>query len=89
VELGEAQAVAAMEDDIERIVRAALETARQAAVAPDAIAALYFTGGSTGLRLLAQRIAAAFPAARAVRGDRFASVATGLGVFAQRWYGRG
>jgi hypothetical chaperone protein len=40
------------------------------------------------LRLLAQRIAAAFPKARAVRGDRFASVATGLGVFAQRWYGR-
>ncbi len=54
---------------------------------PDAIDALYFTGGSTGLRLLAERIAAAFPAARAVRGDRFASVATGLGVYAQRWFG--
>jgi hypothetical chaperone protein len=85
--LAEAQAVDAIETDIERIVGAARETARQAGLAPAAIDALYFTGGSTGLRLLAQRIAAAFPTARAVRGDRFASVATGLGVYAQRWYG--
>ncbi|MFT3954330.1 MAG: Hsp70 family protein [Piscinibacter sp.] len=88
VELAEAQAVAALEADIERIVAAARETAHQAGVAPEAIDALYFTGGSTGLRLLAQRIAAAFPDARIVRGDRFASVASGLAVFAQRWYGR-
>ncbi len=88
VDLVEAQAVAALDADIERIVEAAHETARQAGLAPDAIGALYFTGGSTGLRLLAQRIAAAFPGARIVRGDRFASVASGLAVFAQRWYGR-
>lgn len=88
VALGESQAVEAIEADIERIVGAARETARQAGLAPGAIDALYFTGGSTGLRLLAQRIAAAFPAARAVRGDRFASVATGLGVFARRWFER-
>jgi len=87
VELGEAEAVQSLDADIERIVAAARDTALQAGLAPDAIDALYFTGGSTGLRLLAQRIAAAFPAARVVRGDRFASVATGLGVFAKRWYG--
>jgi hypothetical chaperone protein len=51
------------------------------------IDALYFTGGSTGLRLLAQQIASAFPDARAVRGDRFSSVATGLGLHAQRLFG--
>ncbi len=89
VELSEPQAVAALDADIERIVAAARETAHQAGLKPEAIDALYFTGGSTGLRLLAQRIAAAFPAARQVRGDRFASVASGLAVFAQRWYGRG
>lgn len=88
VELDEAQALDALEADVARIVGAAQETARQAGVAPGAIDALYFTGGSTGLRVLAQHIAAAFPAAQVVRGDRFASVATGLGVFAQRWYGR-
>lgn len=89
VELSEPQAVAALDTDIERIVAAARETAHQAGLKPESIDALYFTGGSTGLRLLAQRIAAAFPAARQVRGDRFASVASGLAVFAQRWYGRG
>ena len=56
----------------------------QAGLKPRQIDALYFTGGSTGLRLLAERIAAAFPAARAVRGDRFASVASGLGLHAAR-----
>jgi hypothetical chaperone protein len=87
VRLGERQAVDAIEADIERIVAAAHETARRAGLAPAAVDALYFTGGSTGLRLLARRIAAAFPGAQAVRGDRFASVATGLGVFARRLYG--
>jgi hypothetical chaperone protein len=45
---------------------------------------LYLTGGSTGLDLLSERLRAAFPGARLVRGDRFASVATGLALFAQR-----
>jgi hypothetical chaperone protein len=55
-------------------------------LAPQQIDALYFTGGSTGLRLLASRIAEAFPAAHVARGDRFASVATGLALHAQRWF---
>ena len=37
--------------------------------------------------LLASRIAAAFPTAKVVRGDRFASVATGLALHAQRSFG--
>ena len=41
-----------------------------------------------GCGLLADRIAAAFPAAGLVRGDRFASVVTGLGLYARRWFGR-
>ena len=87
VDFAEPQAVAAIEADIERIVATAQETARLAGLASDRIDALYFTGGSTGLRLLAQRIAAAFPAARAVRGDRFASVASGLALHARRSFG--
>jgi len=87
VALAEPQAVAAIDADIERIVETARRTAADAGLAPERIDALYFTGGSTGLRLLAQRIAAAFPSARAVRGDRFASVATGLGLHAQRVFG--
>ncbi len=87
--LTEQQAVDAIEVDIERIVAAAREAVTQAGLTPAQVDALYFTGGSTGLRLLANRIAAAFPAAQVVRGDRFASVATGLGLHAQRWFGRG
>ena len=83
-----AQAVAAMDADLQRIVDAARRDA-----APgrrwraERVDALYFTGGSTGLAPLAQRIAARFPAATVVRGDRFASVAQGLGVHALRVFG--
>ena len=78
----------ALDADIERIVIAAREAAAQAGLKPAQIDALYFTGGSTGLRLLASRLADAFPTARAMRGDRFASVATGLGLYARRWFDR-
>ena len=83
VELTQAQASASIEADLSRIVAAARETLRRAGAAPDAVDALYLTGGSTGLAPLAQRLAAVCPQARLVRGDRFASVATGLGVHAQ------
>ena len=86
VTVTEAEAVAAINHDLERIVAAARETARLAGLQPGAIDALYFTGGSTGLRLLAERLAAAFPQAEAVHGDRFASVATGLGLEAKRHF---
>ena len=81
-----AQAVAALDADIERIVAAARETVRQAGLKPQAIDALYFTGGSTGLQALTQRLQAAFPHAAGVRGDRLASVATGLGLHAARLF---
>ena len=83
----ERDAVQAIDGDIAAIVNAAQVTAMQAGLKPEHINALYFTGGSTGLRLLAQRIAAAFPASKVVRGDRFASVATGLGLHARRRFG--
>ena len=81
--LSQAQAAAAIEADLERIVQAASDTARIAGVAPQAVDVLYFTGGSTGLLPLVERIAAGFPAALPVRGDRLASVAQGLGLHAR------
>ncbi len=86
VDVTEAEAVAAINHDLERIVHAAKETALLAGLHVNEIDALYFTGGSTGLRLLAERLAAAFPQAQAVHGDRFASVATGLGLEAKRHF---
>ncbi len=85
--LQEDQAADALETDLAHIVTAARETARQAGVAPQDVDALYFTGGSTGLKPLVQRIAACFPAAEQVRGDRFASVAQGLGLHARVVFG--
>lgn len=87
VEIDEAQALAAVDADLERIAAAADDTLAQAGLARERVDALYFTGGSTGLKPLAERIAARFPAARRVRGDRFASVAQGLGVHARRVFG--
>ncbi len=88
VSLIEADVIAAIDADLDRIASAAQHTLRQAGLAPNQVKALYFTGGSTGLPVLAQRIAAAFPGAKVVRGDRFSSVATGLGVHAARVFGQ-
>ena len=82
--LDEAEAARALDGDLDRIVAAARVTVAQAGLAAGAVDALYLTGGSTGLDILSERLRAAFPGARLVRGDRFASVATGLALFAQR-----
>ncbi len=87
VEVGESDVMEALTQDMDRITAAAVETVALAGLRASDIDALYFTGGSTGLRPLADRLSAAFPAARGVHGDRFASVATGLGLEARRRFG--
>ena len=86
VTLSQSQAIDAIDNDLARIVAAARETLRQAGSTHAAVDALYLTGGSTGLSPLAQRLAAVCPGAQVVRGDRFASVAQGLGLHAQRLF---
>jgi hypothetical chaperone protein len=83
----EAQLVKAGEEETRRIVQAARDTVQAAGVASRDVGAIYFTGGSTGLAFLSGALAAAFPDAKAVFGDRLASVATGLGIHAQRVFG--
>ncbi|MDE1004843.1 MAG: Hsp70 family protein [Paraburkholderia fungorum] len=83
----EAQLIKAGQDETQRIVQAARDTVQAAGVAPRDVNAIYFTGGSTGLAFLSGALAAAFPAAKAVFGDRLASVATGLGIHARRVFG--
>ncbi len=75
--------------DTEAIAAAAVSAVASAGLHPQQIGALYFTGGSTGLQHLAEAIAQPFRAARRIRGDRFASVATGLGLYARRWFAPG
>ncbi|CAM2166962.1 Chaperone protein DnaK [Paraburkholderia sacchari] len=83
----DAQLIDAGREETRRIVQAARDTVQAAGVAPGAVNALYFTGGSTGLLFLTQALAEAFPQAQPVFGDRLASVATGLGIHAQRLFG--
>ncbi|MFM0338505.1 Hsp70 family protein [Paraburkholderia fungorum] len=83
----EAQLIKAGQDETLRIVQAARETVQAAGVVTRDVNAIYFTGGSTGLAFLSGALAAAFPDAKPVFGDRLASVATGLGIHARRVFG--
>lgn len=84
VAFDEANLIEAGREETKRIVESAIETVKLAGIAPKDVSAIYFTGGTTGLRFLSEALAAAFPDAQAVFGDRLASVATGLGIYAQR-----
>jgi hypothetical chaperone protein len=77
----------ALASDVAAIAGAAAHTARLAGVPPEGVDALYFTGGSTGLSMLREAIAAQFPAAVQVQGDALASVGQGLGLHARRVFG--
>jgi hypothetical chaperone protein len=77
---------AALAAEMTKIVAAASETLRLAGLRPEAIGALYFTGGSTGFGALTDAIAAVVPAASRVTGDRFSSVVSGLGIHASRHF---
>ncbi|MCY7387468.1 MAG: Hsp70 family protein [Burkholderiales bacterium] len=81
------QQAAALEHKVSRIVETAIETVRRANVHADTVRAVYFTGGSPGLHFLTERIAARFPNATHVTGERFSSVANGLGIYAKRKFG--
>jgi hypothetical chaperone protein len=86
IEVSEAGVIACIEDDMARIAEASLQTVAMAGLEPAQVDAVYFTGGSTGLAPLAQRIAGQFASAQVVRGHRFASVAQGLGHHAHRQF---
>ena len=58
-----------------------------AGVAADAIDTVFFTGGSSGVPLLRQKIAALLPGAKCVEGDLFGSIGTGLALDAARKFG--
>jgi hypothetical chaperone protein len=86
IEVSEAGVIACVEDDMARIAEASLQTVAMAGLEAAQVDAVYFTGGSTGLAPLAQRIAGQFASAQVVRGHRFASVAQGLGHHAHRQF---
>lgn len=78
------QATLPLIDKVEATVATLL---RDAGVAADGIDTVFFTGGASGVPRLRQRIAALLPRARAVEGDLFGSIGSGLAVEAARRYG--
>jgi hypothetical chaperone protein len=59
----------------------------EAGVEPDDVDTVFFTGGSSGVALLRERIAALVPRARKVEGDLFGSIGAGLALDALRKFG--
>ncbi len=68
--------------ELDAICKAALHTTQIAGLKADDISAIFFTGGSTGLEELRNALKKTFPKARALQGERFESVASGLGIAA-------
>jgi hypothetical chaperone protein len=60
---------------------------RDAGVTADAVDTVFFTGGSSGVRKLRERIGALVPKARKVEGDLFGSIGAGLALDAVRKFG--
>lgn len=57
---------------------------QDAGIGAGAVDTVFFTGGSSGVPLLRERIAALLPGTRAVEGDRFGSIGAGLALDAAR-----
>ncbi len=79
------------EDSIVHLVgsidQTVLKLLADAGVKADAVDTVFFTGGSSGVRMLRERIGALLPNARKVEGDLFGSIGAGLALDAVRKYG--
>ncbi|HEV7816669.1 MAG TPA: Hsp70 family protein, partial [Janthinobacterium sp.] len=69
------------------IEQTVLKLLADAGLKPDAVDTVFFTGGSSGVRLLREKIAALVPSARRVEGDLFGSIGAGLALDAVRKFG--
>lgn len=81
----------AFEHAIEKLVVSIEDTVAQllkdAGVVAQDVDTVVFTGGSSGVLLLRERIAALLPTARRVEGDLFGSIGAGLALDAARKFG--
>jgi len=77
-------AIGGLLDSIDATV---LRLLADAGLTPDAVDTVFFTGGSSGVGLLRERVGALVPNARKVEGDRFGSIGAGLALDALRKFG--
>ncbi|WP_440963056.1 Hsp70 family protein [Massilia sp. GER05] len=77
-------AIAGMIDSVGATVQRLLD---EAGIGPERVDTVFFTGGSSGVASLRERIAAIVPDARRVEGDLFGSIGAGLAIDAARKFG--
>ena len=87
LELDRAQFDASIDHLVGSVENTVLSLLRDAGVAPADVDTVFFTGGSSGVRMLRERIGALVPAARKVEGDLFGSIGAGLALDAVRKFG--
>ena len=77
----------AIHELVGRVGRTVQTLLQDAGLAADAVDTVFFTGGSSGVPLLRQRVGEMLPAARRVEGDLFGSIGAGLAIDAARKFG--
>ena len=87
LELDRAQFDASIDHLVGSVENTVLSLLRDAGVGPADVDTVFFTGGSSGVRMLRERIGALVPAARKVEGDLFGSIGAGLALDAVRKFG--
>jgi len=80
LEITRAELEAAIDDSLQRIRSRIDDLLRMAGLTPDAVSAVFLTGGATTMPSVRNAIAAAVPTARLIAGNVFGSVATGLAL---------
>lgn len=73
-------------DELQRIINTILHAIKIANIKPADINAIFYTGGSTKIPYIRDRINPLFPNAEIIQGDAFGSVGMGLTIDAQRKY---
>ena len=76
-----------IEDHLQKIINTIQKTIKTAGIKSTDINAIFYTGGSTKIPLIREKINAMFPQAQVVQGDAFGSVGLGLTIDAQRKFG--
>ena len=75
------QAIAVLVDQLDECIR---EGMRAAQLEPGDISVLFFTGGTSSIGVIRNRITQLFPGAEVIQGDEFGSVGIGLAIDAYR-----
>ncbi|MDR3490850.1 MAG: Hsp70 family protein [Gammaproteobacteria bacterium] len=72
---------------LEKIMSTIQQTVKTAGIVNGDISAIFYTGGTTKIPIIQEKINALFPNAEIILGDVFGSVGLGLTIDAQRKYG--